>query len=142
MITAPLPNFRHDRSAAFRGSKLSLYEGGIRMPFIASWPGHIPANSVDSVSVITAYDLTATFASLGTTKPVNGADGTSILTILTGKNELANRAIYWEYGRNNTSFSYPAAQDRSPTLAIREGRWKLLMNHDESGIELYDMGAE
>src|SRR5690606_5018622 len=42
----PLPTFSGSRAAGLRGSKLSLYEGGIRMPFIISWPGHIPAGTV------------------------------------------------------------------------------------------------
>lgn len=48
--------------------------------------------------------------------------------------------IFWEYGRNNFSFNYPKDQnDRSPSLAVREGKWKLLMNEDGEGVELYDM---
>ncbi|MEO6914977.1 MAG: sulfatase-like hydrolase/transferase [Chitinophagaceae bacterium] len=135
----PLPNFRHDRSAAYRGSKLSLYEGGIRMPFIVSWPGQIPANTTDSLSLITAYDLTATFAKLGGGVAARQEEGMDILDVFLGKSSPALRTVFWEYGRNTTSFAYPPGRDRSPSLAVREGKWKLLMNPDRSGVELYDM---
>jgi hypothetical protein len=46
--------------------------------------------------------------------------------------------LFWEYGRNAT-FKYPTGRDRSPNLAVREGPWKLLLNADGSGVELYDV---
>src|SRR6185436_17214307 len=47
-----LPTFQGQRSAGLRGSKLSLYEGGIRLPLIARWPEHTPAGRVDDQSVV------------------------------------------------------------------------------------------
>src|SRR5262249_39671290 len=47
-----LPTFQSQRSAGFRGSKLSLYEGGIRLPCIARWPGQVPVGHVDETTVI------------------------------------------------------------------------------------------
>jgi arylsulfatase A-like enzyme len=132
----PLPNFRHDRSASFRGSKLSLYEGGIRMPFIISWPGKIPANSLDTSSVITAYDLTKTFAAMAGARSGQNSIGMDMTKVFMGKQTVPDRKFYWEYGRNDTAFAFPKGKDRSPTLAMREGRWKLLMNADNSGVEL------
>lgn len=137
----PLPNFRNDRSAGMRGSKLSLYEGGIKMPFIARWPGHIPAGTQDTVSVLCATDLLPTICSMaGVDLPENyHPDGEDKITVLLGKPATRKKEIYWEYGRNETSFKYPGGKNRSPSLAIRDGNWKLLMNKDESKIELYDM---
>ncbi|MES2571073.1 MAG: sulfatase-like hydrolase/transferase, partial [Verrucomicrobiota bacterium] len=42
-----LPTFKGARSGGFRGSKLALWEGGIRMPFIVHWPGHVPAGRIE-----------------------------------------------------------------------------------------------
>lgn len=56
-----------------------------------------------------------------------------------GKPSGELRTLFWEYGRNNTSFVYPAGKDKSPNLAVRDGNWKLLMNSNGDGIELYDM---
>ena len=112
------------------------------MPFIVSWPGKIPANSLDTTSVITAYDLTKTFAGLAGAKPDQTGAGMDVLNVFLGKQKATDRKIFWEYGRNDTAFAYPKGKDRSPTLAIREGRWKLLMNADKSGAELYDIVAD
>ncbi len=56
----PLPTFEQERSAGLRGSKLSLYEGGIRVPCIVWQPGVVPAGRVDEASVFTAWDLLPT----------------------------------------------------------------------------------
>ncbi len=140
----PLPNFRDERSAGMRGSKLSLYEGGIRMPFIVRWPGHIPAGTVDTVSVVSANDLFPSFCSAaGAALPAGYvSDGEDRLPVLLGKPAERNKALYWEYGRNDSSFAYPKGLDRSPSLAIREGNWKLLMNPNGSSVELYDISRD
>lgn len=137
----PLPNFRHDRSASYRGTKLSLYEGGIRMPFIIRWPGRIQAASVDSTSVICAADLLPSFCNLAglTGEPIKPGDGENKAEVLLGKPATRSKMIFWEYGRNETVFKYPPGSDRSPSLAVRSGRWKLLLNADSSRVELYDI---
>lgn len=137
----PLPSFKGSRSGSYRGSKLSLYEGGIRMPFIVRWPSHAPAGKVDESSVICAADLYPTFCAIaGTRLPGSFTfDGKDKSDVFYGKTSGENRTFFWEYGRNNTSFNYPAGSDRSPNLAIREGKWKLLMNYDGSDIQLYDL---
>jgi arylsulfatase A-like enzyme len=138
----PLPNFRNDRSAGMRGTKLSLYDGGIRMPFIVRWPGHVPSGTTDSSSVICATDLLPSFCKIGgaTLSKNYVPDGENKTAVMLGKPAMRKKTIFWEYGRNDTSFKYPLDKyDRSPSLAIREGKWKLLMQHDGSGVELYDM---
>jgi arylsulfatase A-like enzyme len=56
----PLPSFRGSRAMGLRGSKLSLYEGGTRMPFIIQWPGHVPAGTIDESSELSSTDLLPT----------------------------------------------------------------------------------
>ncbi len=137
----PLPSFKGSRSGNFRGSKLSLYEGGTRLPFIVRWPGHTPAGKVDQQSVLSANDLFPSLCELaGAKMPKDFAfDGKDESRVLLGKSSKESRTLYWEYGRNNESFGFPKGRDRSPNLAIREGNWKLLMNFDGTGIELYDL---
>lgn len=137
----PLPNFRHDRSASLRGTKLSLYEGGIRMPFIIRWPGNIQAATIDSTSVIYAADLLPSFCTLAGVKLAQGikGDGENRASVLLGKPSLRSKQIFWEYGRNETVFKYPQTSDRSPSLGVRKAQWKLLMNADGSRVELYDI---
>lgn len=140
----PLPNFRQDRSAGLRGSKLSLYEGGINMPFIVSWPAKIKKNMIDSTSVISALDLLPTFASLAGAelKDKRTFDGENRTDSWLGKPSVRKKSLFWEYGRNNSYFSFPKAPNRSPALAYREGSWKFLMDLDKSNMELYDLTTD
>ncbi|HLP37700.1 sulfatase family protein [Lacibacter sp.] len=136
----PAPNFRNDRSAGMRGAKVSLYEGGIRMPLIIWYPSKIKKPAVDTSSVLTATDLLSSFAAIANIKHKYETDGVDRSSVLLGKPSERKKEIFWEYGRNNNSFGYPAiAGGRSPQLAIREGKWKLLMNADGSSAELYDL---
>ena len=136
-----LPTFGGTRSAPFRGSKLSLYEGGIRMPFIVRWPGHVPAGSVDERTVLGAVDLFPTLCAMVRVQlPKNERfDGEDLSKALLGKPESRRKPLFWEYGRNHESFAYPQGRDRSPNVAVRDGKWKLLINADGSGAELYDL---
>ena len=140
-----LPTFNGRRSAPFRGSKLSLYEGGIRMPFIVRWPGHVRAGQVDESSVLSAVDLFPSLCAIANVPlPTNvGFDGEDLSAALLGKKMSTRKtALFWEYGRNNDSFSFPQGKDRSPNLAVREGNWKLLINTDGRGVELYDLAKD
>ena len=137
----PLPTFKQDRTDGMRGSKLSLYEGGTRVPFIAWQPGKVPAGRVDNESVLCAVDFLPTLVKLAGGKvPGDGdGDGEDMADALSGKAMERKNALMWEYGRNNESFKYPGPNNRSPNLAIREGNWKLLVQDDGSGTELYDL---
>lgn len=135
-----LPTFS-TRSGGFRGSKLSLYEGGIRMPFIVSWPGHIPAGKTDEKSELHAMDLLPTLSRLaGITLPAAyKSDGVDRSAVLLGKPSLQKKEMFWEYGRNTIAYAYPKGNDKSPQLAVRSGEWKLLMNRDGNNVELYNV---
>jgi arylsulfatase A-like enzyme len=140
-----LPTFNGRRSAPFRGSKLSLYEGGIRMPFIVRWPGRVPPGRVDGQSVIGAVDLFPSLCAIANVPPPKGAhlNGEDLSALLLGKRTARRREpLFWEYGRNEESFAYPEGKDRSPNVAVREGQWKLLINANGSGPELYDLGKD
>ncbi|GGM95786.1 N-acetylgalactosamine-6-sulfatase [Dyadobacter beijingensis] len=139
-----LPTFGGRRSGGLRGSKLSLYEGGINMPFIVSWPGHIPANRTDERSEVHATDLLPTLAKLSGVKiPKDYAgDGLDRSNVFLGKSSLRGKEIFWEYGRNDIAYNYPKGTDRSPRLAVRSGEWKLLMNADGSNAELYNIAKD
>ncbi len=121
----------------FRGRKRSLYEGGIRTPYIVRWPGHVPANRVDGTSVLAAVDFLPSVCRLtGVEVPEGHAlDGEDVSDILTGASRPRRTPLMWEWRFH--VFGEPF--HRSPMLAIREGDWKLLMNPDRSRVELYDM---
>lgn len=143
----PLPTYEHRRTAGLRGSKLSLYEGGIREPFLVWWPGHAPADRLNERTVLTTVDLFPSLCKLaGAALPGEVAaqlDGEDLSPALTGASPLRTKPIFWEYGRNTNAFAYPAPpRDRSPNVALREGPWKLLVNADGSRTELYDLLAD
>jgi len=137
----PLPSFRGSRSGGLRGSKLSLYEGGIRMPFIVRWPGRTPAGRVDEQTVLAATDLFPSLCAIAGVELQNsaGLDGEDLNIALLGHPATRTRPLFWEYGRNTNAFAFPKGADRSPNVAMREGDWKLLLNADGSASELYNL---
>ncbi len=134
-----LPTFDGERSGIYRGHKLALWEGGIRMPFIVRWPGHVPAGRADETSVLSAVDLFPTLCAIaGARLPEGHAfDGFNVEAVWFGNPWERATPLYWEYGRNNASFKF--GPDPSPNLAVREGNWKLLRNADGSQVQLYDV---
>jgi arylsulfatase A-like enzyme len=95
-----------------RGKKDTLYEGGHRVPFIASWPGTIPAGSASDVPLMT-IDLLPTFANLaGARLPFDRIiDGMDILPVLKGDSSAVQRDLHWQSG---------------DAWAVRRGSWKLM----------------
>jgi hypothetical protein len=61
---------------------------------------------------------------------------------LLGKFPRRTRPLFWEYGRNDRSFAYPRGDDRSPNLAVLDGDWKMLVNDDGRGPELYHLADD
>jgi N-acetylgalactosamine-6-sulfatase len=119
----------------FRGIKRSLYEGGIREPFIVRWPDRVPGNRIDDESVIGAVDLFPAFCSLSGAEIPEGLDGEDISEVFYGRPFKRRGPLTWEirfpvYGRVN---------DMSPRLAIRDREWKFLMNPSLNRVELYNI---
>jgi arylsulfatase A-like enzyme len=143
----PLPTYAQRRTAGLRGSKLSLYEGGIREPLLVWWPGQAPAARVNETTVFTTLDLLPTLCAVsGATVPPavrDQLDGEDLSPALTGNSPVRRKTLFWEYGRNTNSFAYPAdPYHRSPNLAVREVNWKLLMHADGTRAELYDLAVD
>lgn len=140
----PLPTFKGARAGGLRGSKMSLYEGGIRMPCVVRWPGHAAAGRTDGQTVWSAVDLFPSLcAAAGVALPKDIAfDGENISEAWTGKPVVRSTPLFWEYGRNDMSFKYPKGRDRSPNLAVRNGKWKLLVNADGSDVQLFDLSSD
>lgn len=124
----------------FRGRKWSLYEGGIREPFLVRWPGHVPADRVDSVTIMGGTDLLPTLCRL-VNAPLPGAmlDGENMANAWEGTPQQRQHPLMWVYGFNDHFLKPANPRYRSPFLAIRDGQWKLLVNGDGSDLELYDL---
>jgi arylsulfatase A len=118
-------------NGALRGQKGTLYEGGIRVPMIARWPGHIRAGATTDHPGAT-WDMWTTFAELLGAEPPNGTDGISFLpTLLARGNQRAHDVLYWEFHSQGSS------------QAVRMGRWKGIRNkiltQADAPLELYDL---
>ncbi len=149
----PQPSFDRKRTAGMRGMKWSLYEGGIRTPLVARWPGVIPAGSVNSMKVVSAVDLFPTLCALtGVLSPAGVKfDGENLSTAFKGGTQPRTQPLFWEYGRKPApegksairAFPYPGEPDsKSPNVAVRDGAWKLLVNADGTGTELYNLTTD
>lgn len=125
-------------TARLKGRKRSLYAGGIRVPFIARWPGVVPAGKTDRDSVLTAVDLLPTFVTLAAATFPDGyqSDGLNIMTALKGESFDRGKPIFWEWA--------PARKHPElwPHQGIRDGKWKLLLNEKLGQAELYDIETD
>lgn len=138
----PAPSFKSARSAYLRGTKNSLYEGGIRMPFIIRYPKKIKPRQVNNCSVLSAVDLYPSLCAMVGIDTEEGyrGDGQNFAKVLLGKSNGKRKTdLMWDFGRNR-HFMFPRdTYDKSPHLAIRSGKWKLLVNGDGTDAQLYDM---
>ena len=117
-------------TAGLRGSKRSLYEGGIRMPMVARWPGKIAPKSTSDL-LTSHVDLMATAAELAGVKPPKN-DGISIVPTLLGRAQTTKHEdLYWEIYE-----SLPFQQ------AVRTGKWKGYRLATKAPLELYDLSAD
>ena len=124
-----------ESTAGLRGLKGSVYEGGIRVPFIARWPGMIEAGS-SSEHVSAFWDIVPTLADLTGGVAPDDIDGISLLPTLLGTGrQQDHEALYWEYHG-----LWDGAQ------AVRMGDWKgvRLGGHSSADvpIELYDLSSD
>ena len=120
------------RNAPLFNRKFSLWEGGIRVPAIVSWPGRVQAGHVTPQVGIT-MDLTQTIlAAAGVTAPAEAKfDGVNLLPVLEGKSPPQDRTLFW---RINT----PALNQR----AVRSGRWKLMRDGGPGRPMLFDVSKD
>lgn len=125
-------------TGGLRGRKRSLFEGGVRVPFLVRWPSHTPAGAKNDTTVFTAVDLLPTLcAAAGVTLPAEfKGDGENLLDAFHGKAIVRTRPIFWEWRGND------AEPNMWPRLAVREGDWKLVMTHDAKRAELYNLAKD
>jgi arylsulfatase A-like enzyme len=133
-----------DSCGPLRGFKRSMYEGGIRVPMIASWPGKIKAGAV-SDHIWYFADVMPTLAELAGVDPPKGIDGISVVPTLLGDgkasgNQKQHEYLYWEFQRYN----WQKRQDVPDGLmqAVRMGTWKAVRQRPSVPIELYDLSRD
>lgn len=131
-------------SAPFRWAKTWLYEGGVRSPLIVWGPGLLAenlANTVNDESVFSAIDINRSlYAFTGAGLPADHQlDGENILDTLLGKSRMSRKAPI--FFRRPPDRPGEDGED-NPDLAVRDGKWKFLINYDQSNPQLYDIFAD
>jgi uncharacterized sulfatase len=125
------PDF-NDSNGPLRGYKGGVTEGGIRVPFIARWPGVVPAGTT-SPSPISFADMMPTLAAIGGGHAPSGIDGADVTSTLKGRvqPELNDRFLYWEFYKDGV-----VAQ------SARQGQWKAVRDPKSGEIQLYNLTAD
>ena len=127
-----------ESAGELRGLKGSLYEGGIRVPLVARWPGKIPAGQVSDLPSA-FWDIMPTCAAVAGVKAPDDIDGLSLLPTLLGQPERQekHKYLYWEFA------AYGGQQ------ALRSGDWKAIRqnmlnkkNPNPMAIELYNLKTD
>ncbi|MBL7185148.1 MAG: arylsulfatase [Phycisphaerae bacterium] len=119
-----------DSSGPLRGRKRDMYEGGIRTPMIARWPGKVGAGEI-SDAVWYFADLLPTLAELTGAKPPSDIDGISVLPALLGKEQKTDdRFLYWEFFESNFQ------------QALRWRSYKAVRIAPGKPLELYDLAED
>ena len=123
-----------------RSGKGSLYEGGVRVPYLFRWKGKIPPGSTCDTP-INSVDLYPTLLELaGSKRPADyPLDGASYAALLTsgGKAKLDRDAIYWHFP--GYLGAGPGSWRTTPAGAIRSGEWKLIEFFEDGRLELYNL---
>jgi arylsulfatase A-like enzyme len=120
---------RYSDNGGLSKSKMSLWEGGIRVPAFVKWPGKIEAG-ITTQQIATTMDWTATILNAAGAEPNKDfqLDGIDLMPVLTGKSNPINRTLYWR------------TFQRSKQKAVRDGKWKYLK--DEKGEYLFDLSVD
>ena len=123
------PDF-FDSHGPLRGIKRDLYEGGIRVPLIARWPGMIEAGEV-SRHTSAFWDFLPTAAEIAGVEVPTALDGISYLPTLSGGKQREHDFLYWEFHEGGAS-----------KRAVRMGRWKAVRLRPSAPLELYDLSLD
>ncbi|QDV65182.1 Arylsulfatase [Crateriforma conspicua] len=140
-------------NAPLRGSKWNLYEGGIRVPFLARWPGKTPPGET-SAAMVTGTDLFPTFAEVGKASLPGNLDGQSVVPVfLNPESSLQPMPVVWHFPYYHPERRFaktPRAigiddgytSQTRPHSAMRSGSWKLMHFYEDGRDELYHLPTD
>ncbi|MBM3953327.1 MAG: sulfatase [Planctomycetes bacterium] len=121
------PPVNASSNGTLRGHKATTWEGGVRVPFVVSWPGTLPAGKTYDEPVIQLDIAPTALAAAGIARP-DGLDGVDLRPFLTGdRGGAPHDALYWRFGQQR---------------AIRMGNWKLVDATGGTGPMLVDLAAD
>ncbi|MEM6911687.1 MAG: sulfatase-like hydrolase/transferase [Verrucomicrobiota bacterium] len=109
-----------------RDRKVSLHDGGIRVPFFVRWPGKVPPGSINTETIFTGVDLLPTLASLVGADLPEELDGENLLASFAGQESRRSQAHFWN--------------DRPGWTALREEQWKAHLQGED--LRLFDLETD
>jgi arylsulfatase A-like enzyme len=121
----------NDSNGPLRGIKRDLYEGGIRVPLLARWPGKVPAGTT-STFVGAFWDVLPTLSELAGTKAPAGLDGISFVPTLLGQDDQQkpHDHLFWAF------------YERGGARAVRMGKWKAVQQPLDKPVQLFDLETD
>jgi len=126
----PVPFIDQNSNGELKGYKRDLYEGGIRVPLVITWPQKIKGGKVsDHVSAF--WDFFPTICEVAQITNYPATDGMSFLPELFGEKQETHEYLYWEFH-----------WWKDPLQAVRVGKWKGVRNSPSSKTELYDLESD
>ncbi len=128
------PHRRITHNTPYRAGKGFVYEGGLRIPLIVRWPGHVPADRVSDAPVINT-DWVPTLLELAGLSAAPGLDGVSVAPLMLGRGPAPKRSLFWH-------FPHYTNQGSRPTGAMRSEDWMLVEYYDTGTVELYDLARD
>lgn len=131
-------------NAPLHGGKGMLYEGGVRVPFIARWPKVVPKQSKCDEPIV-HVDLYPTFVDLAGAEPPEDyiLDGVSFASLLAKPaGELDREAIYWHMPGYLQAYIKEATWRTTPVSVIRMGDYKLMEFYEDGRLELYNLAGD
>jgi len=124
-----------------RGGKGMLYEGGIRVPFLFSWPGHIKSGIISDYPIIGTDVFPTILDLIGAAPPRNMVmDGVSLKELLLKEKTPDLRPLFWHFPAYLERYrGHPDVWRTTPVSAIRYGDWKLIEFFEDGTLELYNL---
>jgi arylsulfatase A len=124
----------HGSAGPLRGMKLSMYEGGLRVPGVVRWPGRLKPGS-ECAEPVVFYDILPSLCAVAGVAPPTSVrlDGVNVLPLLEGRSVERPVPLHWQYDH---------AQGGPWRVALRRGPWKLLADADRKRFALYDVAAD
>jgi arylsulfatase A-like enzyme len=119
-----------------RAGKGWLYEGGIRVPLIVSWPGKLTPRA-DDESIVLGMDIMPTLLDLTADRSMLGVDGKSAEKVLMGEEKWDDRTVFWTSRK-----ARPYGTGDSPMSVVRSGDFKLVRHDESEKTELYNLIAD
>ena len=148
-----VPELKHEKvthNTPYRAGKGFLHEGGLRIPLIVRWPGHVPAGRIVNEPVVNSDWVPTLLKMCGVTPSQSGAksddgkrasrsdattfDGVSLASLLAG-GDAPKRPFFWH-------FPHYTNQGSQPEGAIRDGDWKLIEYYEEGRVELFNLAQD